>query len=233
MKLQPIIVFIIISLLSISCSESPTNNSSGTPFAYDISLFVSGTMQIVVPLNKSIVNDSYVTIDDNNYQYFGVSGLHFTDTSNTKLIMSFYGYKITSSPVSKTIVIRCGSDIIYVPVKVTVSDFYYASQMFTNAPDTIMLKKGTNFLLKIGFKDTLGNIVSKRRIESMLNSYSYSINSNSGEKVLYYNYWQDTTHFAFMLSAFQDITPSVQDTGMFFSLYLSNKSVKVPIKLTY
>jgi hypothetical protein len=233
MKSLPYICVFFLALAISSCDENPTNSSGTTNGMYETSLYVSGNSYITIPLSKRINDNSYPSIEYAGDPYFYAYATYSPDTSRMSVRIVFYGQQLTPGPISRTIVLRYDSEVLYIPITINVVDFSTVAQIFTNVADTIVLKKGTNFLLQIGCKDSTGHLVTQRRITSIVNNTGYGILGGISDKVIYQQNWRDTTYFSFLISAYPDITPGPNDAGASFRLSISNKVVNIPIKLTY
>lgn len=229
MKLSFVILSVGLFFFSISCTESPTSTGTGG-VATTTTLFVGQSDWITVQLGIRIPEGDNVVVDKSYFDYFGVSGFYFIDTTRTVIRFQVYALKLTPGIVHHTISFRYGNRTFEQPVSVNIIDFYLASTFETNAPDTVELKKGTNFILEVTCKDTAGNIVSKERISRLTGGLGYGTNSN---KVVVSGLYQDTTHFAFLLSALPNITAGPEDSGIYFGFSFSNKQFQIPITLKY
>ncbi len=227
MKNNVIISFILLSLLSLSCKETINGPNDGSSEVNAKTLFVGQSFDIPIKISGGIVKDEYPQFDQWSYDYFNVGYSILTDKSEISLYIN--ATKVSSGPINELVSFTYAKKTIYQMVSINVIDFYYASTFEKNTGDTLMLKSGTNFLLHVTCKDSAGNVVSKNTI-SRLVGYGTSYNT---EKVFFNDVYNDTTNFSYLLSALPDLTPSPQDTGIYFSLRLSNKEFKLPIKLLY
>lgn len=229
-------ILLILTLLSCSNDSNPTstNELNITPTNNDFSLFVGSSSDWYFDINSAVASEDKISLDKYDYEYFGLAGLYFLDEKKTKFHIQVYAKKITTSKLSENITIHIGAKKATFPLHISVNDFEFASQFEINAQDTVTLKKGGNFELKITCKDKQGIAVSRKKIESVAGGITTWITKNyTGDKFIYTSYSRDTMYFYYMLSAFSDITPSVNDTGTAFNFKISNKTLSVPIKLVY
>lgn len=238
MKKTMYLFLFILSILITSCETSTEPTSSSQVPVNVMTLFVGGQASIDVQLTQPVPQDVYPNIYDQNEWISSYCNLYieFKDTSRMKLTIYFFATNLTPAPLTGSIKIDLGANIIFQRVTINIVDFYYASRLENNTNDTIKLKSGISFLLRLTFKDTVGNIVSRNQIERLLNVgargdiiFPYPIFSN--DIIFSSNVYRDSTSYYYLFSTLPNVNFSPQDTGQYFNVLVSNKTFKIPIKL--
>ncbi|MBP6671711.1 MAG: hypothetical protein KA247_01110 [Bacteroidetes bacterium] len=170
------IVLVSISILALSCHDNINQSANNSSMVVQTeNLFVGQSMEIPMTLDTDIEYGDDPSFDEWWFDSFAV-GISYTQKKN-EIKLRVHALKVSPGIITRIISFTHAGKKYYQQVSVNVIDFYYVSSFSKNAGDTLNLKKGTNYLLKVTCKDSAGNIVPRSIFSAMgLGGIGYGIN---------------------------------------------------------
>jgi hypothetical protein len=231
---------ILLSVILSSCSEHNSNPLVPATFsiastADSVSVFPGETKSICFVITSTEPDTIYPVVKDTVCEFFKIAGPWFNGQMRDKIYFGVTGYKALANPVTVMRTINIGDQFCQVSINIKVPEFYLANSFSNNAPnDTIVIQRGSSFLLSITCHDASGRITPKAEIDRLnVNRGCSWYEGSYNPKMSVVDTNKDTVNYYFILSTFPDILPSDDDRFREFTFILSDKRLTIPIKINY